>query len=161
MLPVTNATVGVCKISNGLITSEQGNLRESIILSVECLVLDVLNHVVSDNCKLVPASPESLGSWKISAVTKSEDIGVFLVLEGLVINVQESVGVSQTSLFKEILLFAGNNGVQVVIISNTLLACLSVDESSFLLVLRDLNKLGVVLNVNSSFSALLLDQSVS
>ena len=124
-------------------------------------MLDVLNHVVSDNCKLVPASPESLSSWKISAVTKSEDIGVFLVLESLVINVQESIGVSQTSLFKEILFFAWNNGVQVVIISNTLFACFSVDESSFLFILRDLNKLGIVFHVNSSFCALLLDQSIS
>ena len=161
MLPVTDSTISVCKISNGFVTSEQRNLRESIILGIECLVLDVLNDVVSDNGKLVPASPESLSGWKISAVTESEDIGIFLVLEGLVINVQESVGVSQTSLFEEILLFAGNDGVQIVIISNTLLACFSVNESSFLLILRDLNKLGVVLNVNSSFSALLLDQSVS
>jgi len=161
MLPVTDSTISVCKISNRFVTSEQGNLRESIILGIECLVLDVLNHVVSDNCKLIPTSPESLGSRKISAITESEDIGVFLMLEGLVVNVQESVGVSQTSLFEEILFFAGNNGVQVVIISNTLLACFSVDESSFLFILRDLNELGVILNVNSSFSTLLLDQSIS
>lgn len=88
MLPVANTTVSMSNIGDVIDTGEDGNLCETIIVSIKGLVLKSSNNVVSDNSNLVPASPESLSGRKIADITKTEDVLMHTVLEGLVINVQ-------------------------------------------------------------------------
>lgn len=61
MLPVTNTTISVSNISNRIGTSEERNLRETVVMSIQGLSLERSHQVISDDGKLVPTSPEGLG----------------------------------------------------------------------------------------------------
>lgn len=87
MLPVSNPTVSMSNVCDAIGSGEDRNLGEAIVVSIQSLSLQRSNNIVSDNSNLVPSSPESFSGRQIANITKTEDILVDSMLQGLMVNV--------------------------------------------------------------------------
>ena len=79
--------------------------------SPESIINDTLEHafnIVANNADLRKTTEEGLGSGKTVNVSNTEDIVVFFVLQGLVVNIKETILSSQTS-FDEIFVWLGRH----------------------------------------------------
>lgn len=106
-------------------------------------------------------SKEGLSGWNADHITQPEDVLVLLVLEGLGIDIKESVRGSQAS-FNQVFMWLGwDQAVEVLVVPLLLLASLGVLHNHSLLVFIDLEQLNSVLDVDFTLSDLLFDEAIS
>jgi len=83
--------VEVDHVGEGILAKVDRGLGVTGIESIEVLSFDVVVEVVSDDVDLVESSPEGFGGGHVVDISDTENVGVFLVLEGFVVNVQHEI----------------------------------------------------------------------
>ena len=133
----------------------------SIIFSVGVKIVQGSFNIVTDDMKLTEASVESLGGGQIGDIAETEDIAEFIMLEGELVNIKETVAGSEACISQESVGLLLEKGVQVVVGSLTFLAGFYIFENGGVGFLFDFHQLQSVLDVNVALFEFGLDKAVS
>lgn len=91
-------SVQVLEAGGVSLTKDVGHKGVAVVDAVDVVALEELKHIVLDNGVLCDSGAHSTGGLETDSVTKSEDVVEALMLESVLVDVDQSLAVSDTGI---------------------------------------------------------------
>lgn len=136
-------------------------LAQSVVLGIRSQSIQLPLHIVANDVQLVETGEECLGGGNIGHIAQTEHILELPVLQSMMVDIELTSAVSQTSLGQNRISLGFQERVEGAVGSFDGLASFHVLEHGSLALLLDFNQLESVLHIDVPLLALLPDELVS